>query len=64
MSKLTIEARPGQVREITTKSGDKFTFVVTSATRAIIEIDPGDAVKRVILDETASAANGVEDKLK
>lgn len=59
---LVIKARKGQVRELILKGGGriKLTVTETSGTFATIELDPGDQIERVLLDESA-IKNGDEE---
>jgi hypothetical protein len=54
-------AKPGQVREIQLLDGTSLILrvVETTGTRCCLEIEPGDAVKRVLLDEST---NGKEEE--
>ena len=62
MKPLDITARRGQARDLILKDGGvvKMTLVSSTSTQAVIRLDPGDAVVRVLLDETASPVESAE----
>ena len=56
MSKpISITVRKGQVREFILANGQKFKLTLESQTRAELKIEPGDAIKSILLDEMTTA---------